>query len=484
MQEIAPSELTLKPQNPSLSNIEMGCNFQFSNLLIDDKALLEQSQLIQQLEAKPCPYNGIIWNYNFNPPRKTRISYFISQINQMEVQYIYNGLILRKDQVQGAKVKSEVLHNLEQIKYLFWLGDFGNDNFKVGSWKAIWKGEQLKHVGGWYSNEGKKYGLWKELIKDYWTKAQVYEVGGYENDFRQGLWKLIYRDKQIGGGVYDQNSQKNGKWVELCDGFWDYSQIISNGVYKNGKKIGDWNIFQRSSWDKPFQIIGGGCYDGVGSSKIGKWIELNDGCYNNSLITCNGVYQNNKKVGKWNIFYRCMQNKPLELIGGGCYDGVSSSKIGRWIELNEDFGGQSEVTFIGEYKNGKKVGKWDVLFRNYGGGSFNERGSVKNGKWIDLSEGFWKLSQVTFNGEYKNGEKVGKWDIFYRSQQDKGFKLIGGGSYNQVGSTKNGRWIELSNEFWFYSQFIQNGEYNNGQKIGKWLEIDIKTNEQRKEINF
>lgn len=50
--------------------------------------------------------------------------------------------------------------------------------------------------------------------------------------------------------------------------------------------------------------------------------------------------------------------------GGGCYDQEGHVKIGIWIELNDNFQKQSEVTFIGEYKKGEKVGKWEILYRS------------------------------------------------------------------------------------------------------------------------
>lgn len=38
---------------------------------------------------------------------------------------------------------------------------------------------------------------------------------------------------------------------------------------------------------------------------------------------------------------------------------------------------------------------------------------MKIGKWFELSDGFMDTSQVIYNGVYKNGEKVGRWDILW-----------------------------------------------------------------------
>ncbi|CAD8150632.1 unnamed protein product [Paramecium octaurelia] len=32
---------------------------------------------------------------------------------------------------------------------------------------------------------------------------------------------------------------------------------------------------------------------------------------------------------------------------------------------------------------------------------------LKNGKWIDLNDNFWNLIQIIYYGEYKNGKKIG-----------------------------------------------------------------------------
>ncbi|CAD8110014.1 unnamed protein product [Paramecium sonneborni] len=76
----------------------------------------------------------------------------------------------------------------------------------------------------------------------------------------------------------------------------------------------------------------------------------------------------------------------------------------------------SQITSCGEYKNGKKVGRWDILYFDevIGGGSYeiydDIQDSVKNGKWIDLGDGLQQWKQLIFNGYYQNGQKVGTWE--------------------------------------------------------------------------
>lgn len=45
--------------------------------------------------------------------------------------------------------------------------------------------------------------------------------------------------------------------------------------------------------------------------------------------------------------------------GGGAYDEEGDGiKIGKWIELQNKFDCYNQITYTGEYVNGKKVGIW------------------------------------------------------------------------------------------------------------------------------
>ncbi|CAD8206686.1 unnamed protein product [Paramecium octaurelia] len=268
----------------------------------------------------------------------------------------YSIFNCNRDTIKDTSRKPEILVNLEQIQHLEWIGDYSKTNQKTGKWIAKWKGKILKEVGGEYSNHGKKNGRWKEMIKNYWSKAEVYEMGEYEDDQRKGTWKYIYEDKDFGGGEYNNQSEKNGKWIELSAGFWEYSQITYNGEYKNGKKINRWEImFQGNDLLSKQKQIGGGSYDGEGNgSKIGEWIELGEAFRESSQVTLRGEYQQNKKVGNWKIYW-CWCGKNQE-IGGGQYE--NGIKVGFWIDLSDGFASYMQVTQNGTYNNGKKVGMW------------------------------------------------------------------------------------------------------------------------------
>ncbi|CAK87951.1 unnamed protein product, partial (macronuclear) [Paramecium tetraurelia] len=346
-------------------------------------------------------------------------------------------------------------------------------------WIAAWKWETLKDVGGWYLNNGEKHGQWIDIIKNYQTKAQIYESGRiYEQKEVRQMEKCHHKQSlRSGGGYYEDGSDsvKIGKWIELIDNYQQFSQVSYNGEYNNGKKVGLWDIFHQVQ-----KRIGGGSYDKRGI-KVGKWIELSDGSYKYSQVSYIGEYYNGKKVGRWNICQWDPYTNTNQQIGGGSYDQEGDSiKIGRWIELSDGFCRDSQVTYIGVHKNGKKVGRWDLwyaererpLIKNelIGGRSYNEIGDeIKFGMWTEQSDGYLDRSQVTYNGEYKNGQKVGQWDIFVKNRRTGSDEKIGGGQYDQKGSgIKTGKWVELSDDYHDCSQVTQVGIYENGKKIGRW----------------
>ncbi|CAD8165562.1 unnamed protein product [Paramecium pentaurelia] len=411
---------------------------------------------------------------------KAKILITISKDN--EIIYSQDGVILRNEQSQGASKEFDLLVNREQILNLYWQGNYDQNQLKIGKWTAAWNGQYLNLIGGYYEN-GLKQGLWGELFLNYRSQAQVYEIGEYIQDQKFGKWIYIYDNEKIIGGSYNEQGLKNGQWNELNHGFMNESQVIYNGEYKNGKKIGMWNILYRWNINQPLKIMqnyyqkvnfsGGGTYDYIESIKIGIWIELCDNLFNRSLVVQRGQYKFGQKIGRWDIFY------VGDKIGGGLYDEVNYGvKIGRWIELSDGFWRDSQVTYCGQYKNDKKVGRWDILFKGnhlyskyekLGGGQYDEKNSVKFGSWIELSDGFGRNSKIIYTGEYKNDQKVGRWDIQYKEADQEQFLLIGGGQYDKMGDgSKIGRWIEISDGFSDDSKLTYKGDYKNGQKVGIW----------------
>ncbi|CAD8203023.1 unnamed protein product [Paramecium pentaurelia] len=453
--------------------------------------------------------------------------------------------------IQDDPQNLDILTNIEQIKRLKWLGEYGMDKRKQGKWVAIWNGEVLSDIEGYFEN-GFRKGLWKELFKKYF-KPKFLKV---ENT------RMI---KEVEYGYISMitiKCQKNGKWIELSDDFNCNSQLPYIGEYRNGQKVGKQDIWyknyqigkneQMQSYmekenimvvvDSMKKVMNSKQFedglrlvissmtllkllimvnikreeklvDGIFISKLqegmsrqvdnkitkevikqrlGEKVRLSDSffqdiqqdlkvrneqmqkqifsiyqkmiqCDSNSQVTCIGEYKNGQKQGRWDMYYNYGVNNR---IGGGLYeDGEHGVKIGKWIELSNI---NTQLTYIGEYKKGQKVGKWDTYFNYFGnkqigGGLYDEEGEgIKIGRWIEVNDEFFDSSQGTLNGEYKNG---------------------GGGSNDQVSvGIKIWIWIEIKDNFKWALQTTLNGEYENGKKIGTWIEMH--GNIKSKEINF
>ncbi|CAD8209758.1 unnamed protein product [Paramecium pentaurelia] len=398
-----------------------------------------------------------------------KIIQIITITNENERKYFFDGQLLRIELRNNQSVGFLNYTNLEQLYHLNWSGKYGLFNQKVGRWITTWKGEMLRDAGGWYSDDEKKQGLWIELTKNYRNKAEVYESGYYIDDQRYGIWNYIYNEQLIDAGCYNYQGRKNGKWTELSDQFSYYSQVKYTGEYKNGKKVGLWEVWYQELNTYKYNLIGCGSYDGDGN-KIGQWIELSEGYKQFEKITYTGQYKSGKKIGRWDIWFDKGQNKIENTIGGGLYD-KNGTKIGKWIEVSDGFQQYPLITYIGQYRNGNKIGRWDIFEHGemIGGGSYDEVDSIKIGRWIEPSDYFGYDWQTIYNGEYKNGKKVDRWDIEKRDDKGTHFKKIGGGSYDkEQGSIKIGFWCEFDDHNNFDECITTKGEYKNGNKIGRW----------------
>ncbi|CAD8061922.1 unnamed protein product [Paramecium sonneborni] len=345
------------------------------DLMKDIESLIKVEKKVESIEEYYWQ-EGIIehefWEYSNNYGDKIPVKqkFTITKTKDKEIIYTYPGINQRIDQIKELCLKKpEILHNIDQIRHLQWIGEYGNNNKKVGKWIAIWKGLQLFGVGGLYSDDGKKQGRWKELIPNFCDEAQIFESGEYLNDERNGIWKYIYSSTEIGGGLYLENGKKNGLWIELSDNFWNLSQVTYQGEYEQDKKFGKWIIKYHN------ELIGQGQFLNNGL-KNGDWVEQAPNFYCDCQVTYNGIYKKGKKIAKWDINYRYNSDQPFEQIGGGIYDD-HSLKTGKWIELSEKF--QKQLLLISIIiilvKNNQFILDTIILERN-----------MENGrKWRDIN---------------------------------------------------------------------------------------------------
>ncbi|CAD8211282.1 unnamed protein product [Paramecium octaurelia] len=245
--------------------------------------------------------------------------------------------------------------------------------------------------------------------------------------------------------------------------------------------------------NKPFCIkSGGGLYDEQRSGlKIQNWIELVEGFQWKKQVTYRGQFENGRKIGRWDIYYKSQQMQQLG--EDHLMKEVITSKMGFGLSWIQDLMMQNKqlieaiLTMVQKLVNGifvTKIIACNMLNINKyvisGGGSYDEGGeSIKIGYWTELDKGFCDAKQVIHRGEFQNGRKIGKWDIFYKDQQMQQFYISGrlkylfsGGGYydGQSGNIKIGKWTELDSQFNDLKQLIILGQYQNDKKVGKWVE--------------
>ncbi|CAD8211287.1 unnamed protein product [Paramecium pentaurelia] len=411
---------------------------------------------------------------------------------------------------------------------------------RVGRWDIKYMDNQIG--GGLYDQEGKgvKIGQWIDISDGFKLDSQITYIGQYNKQGKKvGKWEIKlygandmdeedYDEIQglnitIGDGLYDQEGQGNkiGQWIDISYGFEINSQVIYNGQYQNGKKIGRWVIHYKMVVDYMIKKgkelkLAGGLKLAMDLNLILKQFMLEDINMGKKLV--NGKFSVENWV-KANLKRCNYQRKQQQIFSGvGQYNEVGQEvKIGQWIDIDGNYSENSQVTYHGEYKNGIKVGRWDFWFnyndhgqerKRIGGGSYDKSDQgVKTGYWIDLSEEFSQFFQLIQNGQYKQGKKVGKWDIWLKEEIDqwglfflgihsynidfnqdrnkKEIKIIGGGQYDkQNQGFKVGLWIDLSDQFKKYEQVLYQGEYINGKKAGVWKVLKKDYKVQNDEFKF
>ncbi|CAD8155993.1 unnamed protein product [Paramecium octaurelia] len=329
-----------------------------------------------------------------------------------------------------------------------------------------------------------------EIIKNIEMIKYAKWDGESNNDnMKCGNWQAFWKGKKLGvGGYYNKSNLKTGKWLEFFNQYWDRCQVILKGEYKNGKKFGIWEMQYRQQQREQFQIMQFkliylkqykevyALMTKTDSNKEGHLKYLN-----NFGILEFGEYRDGKKVGKWDIL-----SKQSIILAGGNYN-QKGLKDGRWVELEQHFWIQNQVIQIGDYQNGIKVGFWKIQFKmtelfdyqDIGGGLYIN--NKKTGRWKEIHDNFHNQCQVIYAGEYFNGVKIGQWNTQYKGIRQDEFNIIGGGLY--FNGRKIKQWVDLHPNFENQRQVIQTGVYDEGLKQGQW-KILFRTNHQENYQNM
>ncbi|CAD8089899.1 unnamed protein product [Paramecium sonneborni] len=321
----------------------------------------------------------------------------------------------------------------------------------------------------------------KPIIINY-NQKQAYKEGIYliigiqsiENSFRVSHFtkKKYYVECKNGefiyskdGGLLRKEKIKKNSYIITT---FDQLSSLKWGIEYEKQNMAKWCPI----WDQKKLNAGGYIKDD--DCKIGKWIDLSENFSNISKVTHEGVYEDGIKIGRWVTIYS------EKIIGEGIYNSKGMKK-GKWVEIYQRFSDCCQITFHGEYREGKKFGLWEILHttpkkKQIIGGGFYGFEEQKVGRWIEQHENFTNFidsnqynCQLLQRGNYQYGKKIGRWDILFSKDPIslQKFEIIGGGIYDE-NAQQQGIWFELSENFGKYSQIRSLGEYWNGKKYGRW----------------
>ncbi|CAD8125623.1 unnamed protein product [Paramecium sonneborni] len=273
-----------------------------------------------------------------------------------------------------------------------------------------------------------------------------------------------------GGGEYDLNGLKQDQWYDLIKHFSNSNQLILIGNYSINRLQGQFKIQYRDTFEanSEFELIGQGFIQK--GKKEGYFIEVGNNFSEICQIQFRGNYEEGIKEGKWEILFRNYKNESFIQIGGGSFQ--KGTKINQWIDVDEEFCRFRQIIFKLQYKCGIKSGPCEILFKDLEKENFQiigqgeyNQNGLKDNQWVEPNEGFWKNFQIFNEGSYQNGIKINQW---YIKREMERITIIEQGQYNQQGK-RHGFWCEFVNKG--FKNFIINirGNYEDGKKVGNWV---------------
>ena len=196
--------------------------------------------------------------------------HFVTKLRDCNKSFVF-----QEGNIVNGKMEGKVIFKTSNAWFL------GEGSYVNGKKEGFWKDVSAKHrecsepyyqlSNGIYVL-GKKEGLWKENVE-----SSEYQEGNYKNNQREGGWKFY--------GYY--NAKKNS-----------YKKSYE-GKYVNGKKVGEWKQWRsdgRLSEIKNYENDSlEGNYTGYEYSK--------KSIIHSRFIQEIGQFKNNKKVGKWKVYY-------------------------------------------------------------------------------------------------------------------------------------------------------------------------------------
>lgn len=220
--------------------------------------------------------------------------------------------------------------------------------------------------------EGVQTGVWQYYLSSgkNWLKVE-FDYGEVDSEEARacvdlgGTYKIDDEKREMGCAVCSVNRQSPLHPKTYREGAWmwwnENGQIETIGAFHLGKLNGNWTYY-----------------------------------YPNGSLMLKGAYAIDKRNGEWVGFYEDGSKK----FSGKYDDGVET---GLWQTY---YKGGGAVSSSGNFKKGKRVGKWVY---SYDSGKIREVGEMldgkENGNWVQFYENGDKLGE----GAFENGKRQGKW---------------------------------------------------------------------------
>ena len=166
--------------------------------------------------------------------------------------------------------------------------------------------------------------------------------------------------------------------------------------WKNGKRHGEWQVWQQYSPEEKDCILGSKeIY--VEGELINK-LTFHHEYYNNGQKRSKGTYKDGEFVGKWTWWYENGQKWCEGTYKDGKQDGL-------WTNWHD----QTEKSQEGTFKDGKREGIWTFWYKH---GQKKKEGPYRDGKEDGLWTGWHENGQKSSEKTFKNGESISEecWD--------------------------------------------------------------------------
>ena len=352
--------------------------------------------------------------------KKTFILFITTILISCSGEIYEDGIVVGEDGLAYDKESNKVFSGQVLDKYGEKVGEY-NRGIKDGPWleidykngtrkkanyiKGTPDGEQITYVfpGPMDNNKRLEYikyengnpiGTWTKWSRD--AENRLRKTGEIVFEEGAGRWREWDPNTLVvvRAGDY-QNWKRNGLWKS-----WDAQEVIvSEGEYKEGKKVDKW-IWYKDGEDKGWEE------NYIEGTLEGKFFNLSPF----SDIRGKGSFKEGVKTGDWEEYYTSAEGS-LEKKQSGTYQ--FGKKTGLWSLYAKNGRRVAEGTYINDQKEGEWTEGQDIDFgsRFFGKGTY--KNNLKNGEWSYVAP----RQNPTINGFFTNGNPSGKWVVIYNKKK-------------------------------------------------------------------